>query len=49
MVDRRREVLDTITIEENRFGIEPELTAKVAHGKWRIYEVGVSYAGVGAR
>ena len=41
----RREVLDTITIEENRFGIEPELTAKVAHGKWRIYEVGMSYAG----
>jgi glycosyltransferase involved in cell wall biosynthesis len=41
----RREVLDTITIEENRFGIEPELTAKVAHGQWRIYEVGISYAG----
>ena len=41
----RREVLDTITIEENRFGIEPELTAKVAQGRWRIYEVGVSYAG----
>jgi glycosyltransferase involved in cell wall biosynthesis len=41
----RREVLDTITIEENRFGIEPELTAKVAHGRWRIYEVGISYSG----
>jgi glycosyltransferase involved in cell wall biosynthesis len=41
----RREVLDTITIEENRFGIEPELTAKVAQGRWRIYEVGISYAG----
>ena len=41
----RREVLDTITIEENRFGIEPELTAKVAEGRWRIYEVGISYAG----
>ena len=41
----RREVLDTITVEENRFGIEPELTAKVAHGRWRIYEVGISYAG----
>jgi glycosyltransferase involved in cell wall biosynthesis len=41
----RREVLDTITVEENRFGIEPELTAKVAQGRWRIYEVGISYAG----
>jgi glycosyltransferase involved in cell wall biosynthesis len=41
----RREVLDTITIEENRFGIEPELTAKVARGTWRIYEVGIPYAG----
>ena len=41
----RREVLDTITIEENRFGIEPEITAKVAQGRWRIYEVGISYAG----
>jgi glycosyltransferase involved in cell wall biosynthesis len=41
----RREVLDTITIEENRFGIEPEITAKVAQGRWRIYEVGISYSG----
>ena len=41
----RREVLDTITIEENRFGVEPELTAKVARGRWRIYEVGIAYAG----
>jgi glycosyltransferase involved in cell wall biosynthesis len=41
----RREVLATLTIEENRFGIEPELTAKVARGRWRLYEVGISYAG----
>jgi glycosyltransferase involved in cell wall biosynthesis len=41
----RREVLETITIEENRFGIEPELTAKVARGRWRIYEVGIGYSG----
>jgi glycosyltransferase involved in cell wall biosynthesis len=41
----RRDVLDTITIEENRFGVEPELTAKVARGRWRIYEVGIAYAG----
>ena len=29
----------------DRFGIEPELTAKMARGKWRVYEVGISYAG----
>ena len=33
------------TIEEDRFGFEPEITAKVARGGWRIYEVGISYAG----
>jgi hypothetical protein len=41
----RREVLDTITVEEDRFGFEPEITAKVARGHWRVYEVGISYAG----
>jgi glycosyltransferase involved in cell wall biosynthesis len=41
----RREVLDRITIEENRFGFEPEITAKVARMHLRIYEVGISYAG----
>jgi glycosyltransferase involved in cell wall biosynthesis len=41
----RREVLDTITIEEDRFGLEPELTAKIAAGRWRVYEVGISYHG----
>jgi glycosyltransferase involved in cell wall biosynthesis len=41
----RREVIQSITIEEDRFGIEPELTAKVARGGWRIYEVGISYSG----
>jgi len=41
----RREVLDRIRIEENRFGFEPEVTAKVARLRVRIYEVGVSYAG----
>ncbi|MEY2452964.1 MAG: hypothetical protein QOD92_2538 [Acidimicrobiaceae bacterium] len=41
----RREVLESITIQENRFGFEPEITAKVAAGGWRIYEVGVSYSG----
>ncbi len=32
-------------IEEDRFGIEPEITAKVARGGWRVYEVGISYDG----
>jgi len=41
----RKEVLDSIELEEDRFGIEPELTAKVAAGGWRIYEVGISYNG----
>lgn len=41
----RREVLDGLVIEERGFGVEPELTAKVALGGWRVYEVGVSYSG----
>jgi glycosyltransferase involved in cell wall biosynthesis len=41
----RREVLQSIEIKENRFGVEAEMTAKVAGGGWRIYEVGISYAG----
>ena len=41
----RREVIQSIMIEENRFGFEPEITAKVAKGGWRIYEVGISYYG----
>jgi glycosyltransferase involved in cell wall biosynthesis len=41
----RREVLLRIEIEEDRFGFEPEITAKVAKLGVRIYEVGVSYAG----
>jgi hypothetical protein len=41
----RREVIQSIEIEEDRFGVEPEITAKLAAGGWRIYEVGISYAG----
>jgi glycosyltransferase involved in cell wall biosynthesis len=41
----RRDVLQRINLEENRFGIEPELTAKVARIGCRIYEVPISYAG----
>lgn len=41
----RREVVESLDLREARFGIEPEITAKVAKGGWRIYEVGISYAG----
>jgi glycosyltransferase involved in cell wall biosynthesis len=41
----RREVIQGIHLEQDRFGIEPEITAKVARGGWRVYEVGISYAG----
>jgi len=41
----RTEVIRSITIRSNRFGVEPEVTAKVARGKWRVYEVGISYSG----
>jgi len=41
----RREVLQKIRIKSNRFDFEPEITAKVAKGHWRIYEVGISYSG----
>lgn len=41
----RRELLEKITIEENRFGFEPEITAKIAKLNARIYEVGISYSG----
>jgi glycosyltransferase involved in cell wall biosynthesis len=41
----RREIIQNIRIEENRFGFEPEITAKVARSGARIYEVGISYSG----
>lgn len=41
----RREVLQSLELEQDRFGIEPELTAKVARTGCRVYEVGISYAG----
>jgi len=41
----RRDILEKITIEENRFGFEPEITAKVAKLKVPIYEVSISYYG----
>ncbi len=41
----RREIIQQIQIEEDRFGFEPEITAKVARLHCRVYEVGISYAG----
>lgn len=41
----RREIIQSIKIEEDRFGFEPEVTAKIARIKCRIYEVGISYHG----
>ncbi|MHB8089235.1 MAG: glycosyltransferase family 2 protein [Anaerolineaceae bacterium] len=41
----RREIIQSLTIEENRFGFEPEITAKVAKLNCRIFEVGISYNG----
>jgi glycosyltransferase involved in cell wall biosynthesis len=41
----RREFIQDIIIEENRFGFEPEITAKMAKKRCRIYEVGISYYG----
>jgi glycosyltransferase involved in cell wall biosynthesis len=41
----RREIIQSIPIEENRFGFEPEITVKVAKRRLRIYEVGISYCG----
>jgi hypothetical protein len=39
----RREAVVGVTLRENRFGIEPELTAKLARGGWRIIEVPICY------
>jgi glycosyltransferase involved in cell wall biosynthesis len=41
----RREVIQSIKIEEDRFGFEPEVTVKIAKRKLRVYEVGISYSG----
>jgi glycosyltransferase involved in cell wall biosynthesis len=41
----RKEVIQGMRLRSNRFGFEPEVTARVAKGRWRIYEVPISYAG----
>ncbi len=40
-----REVADKLNLQENRFGMEPEFTAKIAKMKVRIFEIGISYTG----
>ena len=41
----RREVVEQLNIKSDRFGVEPEITAKIAKAGWRVYEVGISYSG----
>jgi glycosyltransferase involved in cell wall biosynthesis len=41
----RREIIQSIPIEEDRFGFEPEITVKIAKRRLRVYEVGISYWG----
>ena len=41
----KREVIDGLILTEDRFGFEVEFTAKIARGKWKVYEVPVSYYG----
>ena len=41
----RTEVLRKIQLKSDRFGFEPEITAKVAKGNWRVFEVPISYWG----
>jgi hypothetical protein len=41
----RTEVIRGLRLRSNRFGFEPEITAKIAKGRWRIYEVPISYSG----
>ena len=41
----RADVLKKITIQQNRFGFEPEITAKISKLKCKVYEVGISYSG----
>jgi glycosyltransferase involved in cell wall biosynthesis len=41
----RREIIQSIPLEENRFGFEPEITVKISRMDLRIYEIGISYSG----
>ena len=41
----KRRILEDFQLREDRFGFEPEFTAKIARGRYQIYEVGISYYG----
>jgi glycosyltransferase involved in cell wall biosynthesis len=41
----RREVIESLNLQEDRFGFEPEVTARIASLRYRVYEVGISYSG----
>jgi glycosyltransferase involved in cell wall biosynthesis len=41
----KAEVVRSMKLKSDRFGIEPEMTQKIARGGWRVYEVGISYSG----
>ena len=41
----RKKVIDNVEIKQNRFGFEPEITAKIAKQRWRVYEVPIAYYG----
>jgi glycosyltransferase involved in cell wall biosynthesis len=41
----RREVIQAMNLQEDRFGFEPEITAKIAKARWRVYEIPISYSG----
>jgi len=41
----KAEVVASLNLKSDRFGIEPEMTQKIARGNWRVYEVGISYSG----
>jgi glycosyltransferase involved in cell wall biosynthesis len=41
----RREIIQSIQLQEDRFGFEPEITGKIAQRRCRLYEVGISYSG----
>ena len=45
MVDENEKIISLAKAAFKKFGIEPEITSRVAKGKWRIYEVGISYSG----
>ncbi len=41
----KKDIIDRVTLKENKFGFESEITTKIAKPKCRIYEIGISYSG----